>query len=63
LSKNPNLDIKESIQAKNTLWENAKNILKEGLITNPQNPYLKQELKNLKTLKQTKKTTLRYNFQ
>lgn len=62
LSKNPSLDIEKSIKTKKTLWDNAKNILKEGLKTNPKNPYLKQELKNLKTLKRTKPITLHYNF-
>tara|TARA_R110002050_G_scaffold99207_2_gene205804 strand:- start:1060 stop:2547 length:1488 start_codon:yes stop_codon:yes gene_type:complete len=62
LSKNPSLDIKKSIKTKKTLWDNAKNVLKEGLKTNPKNPYLKQELKNLKTLKRTKPITLHYNF-
>ena len=62
LSKNPSLDIKKSIKTKKTLWDNAKNVLKEGLKTNPKNPYLRQELKNLKTLKRTKPITLHYNF-
>ncbi len=62
LSKNPSIDIKKSIKAKKTLWDIAKNVLKEGLKTNPKNQYLKQELKNLKTLKRTKPITLHYNF-